>query len=94
MQHSVREIGKRYSKMYSKMSNKRKNKKLFKFFDFPSSKYGHTPNWETATLEPPADVITFTSLSLDRNGNVIRHADRGVDMYGNIVYRDETPRVE
>ena len=55
----------------------------------PHSKYGYTPNYETATLKPPADIITFTSLSLDENGDVIRHADRGKDMYGNMVYRDE-----
>ena len=55
----------------------------------PGFKYWHTPNWETATLKPPADIITFTSLSLDENGDVIRHADRGKDMYGNMVYRDE-----
>lgn len=65
-------------------------KRLFrKRVGTPKSDYSSTPKWEPTSLKPPADEITFTTISLDRNGNLIHHADRGRDMYGNLVYRDD-----
>ena len=65
-------------------------KRLFrKRVETPKSDYSSKPKWVPTSLKPPADNITFTTISLDSHGNVIRHVARGTDMYGNVVYQHE-----
>jgi hypothetical protein len=59
MQHSVKEIGKRYSEI----SNKRKDKKLFKFEDFINFAWGNKKKY--SLIENGQDLLVSTWYSDD-----------------------------